>query len=136
MHNRNHGKTEISELQTKFTGYLIESIKKDFFLYCRKKERINKHEQPVDFQDLPPEALSQQHTRQQDDPAMVQAEIAALVAALDRLSDRDRRIFLARVLEERDFGEMGSELGLGYQGVAAAYRRARLKLNKILRRDL
>ena len=59
----------------------------------------------------------------------------ALEEALQQLSQRDRYIFLAHALYQRDFGDLASELGLTYQGAATAYHRARKKIKDALGRN-
>ena len=56
--------------------------------------------------------------------------------ALQQLSQRDRYIFLAHALYQRDFGDLASELGLTYQGAATAYHRARKKIKDTLGRNV
>ena len=60
----------------------------------------------------------------------------ALEEALQKLSQRDRYIFLAHALYQRDFGDLASELGLTYQGAATAYHRARQKIKDTLGRNV
>ena len=60
----------------------------------------------------------------------------ALEEALQKLSQRDRYIFLAHALYQRDFGNLASELGLTYQGAATAYHRARQKIKDTLGRNV
>lgn len=52
--------------------------------------------------------------------------------ALKRLSIRERYIIFARVVDMRGFAEIGTELGLGYQGVAAVYYRAIRKIKEFI----
>ena len=48
--------------------------------------------------------------------------------ALKGISQRERDIFLARVLDEKSFGELADEYGLNYKGAAAMYYRAVRKI--------
>ena len=51
------------------------------------------------------------------------------------MSERERHIFLARVLDEKSFEELANTYGLGYQGVAAVYYRAIRKIRKWMKED-
>ena len=53
-----------------------------------------------------------------------------LLNALEQISERERYVFMARVLDGISFEELGAELGLGYKGVAAVYYRAVSKIRK------
>lgn len=46
------------------------------------------------------------------------------------LTERERYILLAHVLDERNFAALARELGLGYKGTAAIYYRAVQKVRK------
>ena len=59
-------------------------------------------------------------------------ENEVLNATLMSLVERDRYIFTAHALYQRDFEELSAELELGYQGVAAVYYRVRKKIRKAL----
>lgn len=55
-------------------------------------------------------------------------ENTALERMLRQVSPRDRYIFLARLLNECSYEELGARLGLGYQGVASVYHRVLMRL--------
>ena len=64
-------------------------------------------------------------------PALEETE--ELLAAQKSIKDRERYVFLARVLDEKGFGEIAGELGISYKGAAAAiYYRTIEKLRKRL----
>lgn len=65
-------------------------------------------------------------------PESLALDSIALAQALEQLSERDRRIFLAQAMGNHSFEELAAELGLGYKGVAAAYYRAIQKLKQEL----
>lgn len=68
-------------------------------------------------------------------PLLMQLESTTLQNALCQLSERERYVFLSRVLEETGFEELGAELGLGYKGAAAVYYRAAGKIKKLMKGD-
>ena len=63
-------------------------------------------------------------------PLWEKIESGALLYALKQLDERERYVFLARVLDKRPFDVIGVQLGLSYKGAAAVYYRAIRKLKK------
>ena len=63
------------------------------------------------------------------------ADYSELYAALHSIKEKGRRVFLARVLDEKSFDEIAEELGLSYKGAAAIYYRTITKLRKLLGGD-
>ena len=63
-------------------------------------------------------------------PLWENIESGALLYALKQLDERERYVFLARVLDKRPFDVIGVQLGLSYKGAAAVYYRAIRKLKK------
>ena len=57
-----------------------------------------------------------------------------LKTALKSLSDREKKIIVAHILEDKDFAEIGRCLGLTYKGTATAFYRAITKLRETLGR--
>lgn len=126
---RNDGKSESNIVQNRFTAYLIRALtnKKAAVLQCRRK--LERHELSVDFQDYLPWA-SEEITDPASMLALLHFENELLEQAISHLSERDRYILLAQVLEDQSFKELAAKLGLGYKGVAAAYYRAVRKIRK------
>ena len=60
----------------------------------------------------------------------IQHEI--LEDALKQLSVRERYVIFTRVVDMRGFAEIGTEVGLGYQGTAAVYYRAIRKIKEFI----
>lgn len=52
---------------------------------------------------------------------LAQVENQRLLRTLVGLTDRERYILFTHVLDEREFGDLSAELGLGHKGVAAVY---------------
>ena len=63
-------------------------------------------------------------------PLWENIESGALLYALKQIDERERYVFLARVLDKRPFDVIGVQLGLSYKGAAAVYYRAIRKLKK------
>lgn len=65
-----------------------------------------------------------------DIPLYMRLQNEKLLFALSQLTERERYVYFSRTLDERDFEELGAELGLSYKGVAAIYYRAIQKIKK------
>lgn len=134
MWQKNDGTGEANILQNQFTAYLVTALHRQKVDYLRRRTRLIQHEFSVDFQ----EEWSEFQTASEIEiqlPIQMQLENIALGAALERLKERDRYIFFARVVDERSFEELAEELGMGYKGVAAAYYRVIQKIKEEMRGD-
>jgi len=60
-------------------------------------------------------------------------ETAALSRVLVQLKERDKYIFFARILDERDFDALAAELGMSRKDAAAAYYQVIAKIKRELR---
>lgn len=129
---RNEGQEQDEILQNRFTGYLYSAVRRRRAQYIDEKIKEELASSLIDeividsnF-DLEEEALKSLpfHMRIQNDK---------LLSALSQLSDRERYVYLSRILDERDFEGLGTELGLSYKGVAAIYYRAVKKIKKMMK---
>lgn len=128
MNFRNNGKGEDNILQNKFTKYLIISIHRKKTAFMQQRDKIIVHEQ---FLDSWERASLNIHEDMSDRSDLL--ENMDFIQALESISERDRYIFFAHVLDDRGFAELGSELGLGYKGAAAAYYRTIKKIKEGMR---
>lgn len=128
MNFRNNGKGEDNILQNKFTKYLIISIHRKKTAFMQQRDKIIVHEQLLDSWER---ASLNIHEDMSDRSDLL--ENMDFIQALESISERDRYIFFAHVLDERGFAELGSELGLGYKGAAAAYYRTIKKIKEGMR---
>lgn len=71
----------------------------------------------------------------QSDFTLHLAENDALQWALRAIKKCERYILLARVIDEKDFAQIGAEVGLSYKGAAAVYYRTIAKLRKLIGED-
>lgn len=125
MIKRNNGSTEQEKLQNRFTALVTVSISRARINYL-KKESARAHriyEMEDDKFALIPD---------NDDFVSKLCDSDALSFALKQLEDRERYVLIARVLQERSFEDIASELGLQYKGVAAIYYRTTAKLRNTL----
>lgn len=128
MWQKNIGKSEAEILQNQFTAYLATAVQHRRNDYLEQVGRCRE-------ESMPEEMIAELGGSMEQDvmgelPLMMQLEDNALFYALRFLSEKERRVFLARVLDEKGFDVLAVELGLGYKGVAAVYYRAVKKLEK------
>lgn len=127
MWQKNDGHNETDKLQNRFTAYISVAIKRRRNAYImqavRQQQLESLTENPVstgDY-DILEDILGEL-------PLLMQLENDKLLRALKELDERERQIFLARVLDEKSFEELEDAVGLGYKGVAAVYYRALRKI--------
>ena len=134
MWQKNEGHNEADILQNQFTAYISVAIQRRRTMYIL--QAIHKQEVEVLIDD--PVAGSSYDIFEDiisELPLLMQFENDRLIYALKKLSERERHIFLARVLDEKSFEELANTYGLGYQGVAAVYYRAIRKIRKWMKED-
>lgn len=134
MSMRNDGSDPINAIQNRFTAYLITAAKRKKYQYIQKKIRQSACEVSIDdafSSDLWPEEVDMLAGL----PPLAQMENQRLLQVLIGLTDRERYVLLAHILDERQFDELAKELGLGYKGVTAVYYRALQKVQKEMRGD-
>ena len=124
MFKRNDGKG-VNALQNRFTALLKTALRNRKIDYITEQgKRYGKEFPLVDYVGLAG-----------DEYDFIQAIIDydVLKTALKSLSDREKKIIVAHILEDKDFAEIGS-LGLTYKGTATAFYRAITKLRETLGR--
>lgn len=132
MWKRNDGSDPVNAVQNRFTAYLARAVKCQRGLYIKKRDRkdsMEKHIDPMEHAYLWPEEMDMLAGL----PPLAQMENQRLLCAVMGLTERERYILLAHVLDERNFSELSAELGLGYKSVAAVYYRTVQKIQKELR---
>lgn len=136
MYTKNNGSGENNVIQNRFTAYLLTAIHRKKATYLGACSKRREMELPTDPDDIV-SVLDAMVNSAGDAPSPFPLfENDALEEALQKLSQRDRYIFLAHALYQRDFGNLASELGLTYQGAATAYHRARQKIKDTLGRNV
>ena len=124
MFKKNNGSNEHDILQNQFTSYLSLAISNARIDFIRAKIARLKHEQVTDQYEI----LLTQEVMEVE--AIFENE--ALTQAIKDIKEKERHVFLARVLEDKKFKEIAEELGMGEKGVAAIYYRTVKKLRDIL----
>ena len=111
-------------VQNRFTAYLKNAVHNKRIDYLYKKNNPSQFELSIDD-------LEQLPTDQLDFTSRI-AEYDTLQWALRLIKERERYILLARVIDEKDFDEIGAEIGLTYKGTAAKYYRTLAKLRNLI----
>ena len=127
MRYRNNGQIE-EELQIRFTGYLIQAVRRTQRDYLRALCKYGENEILTEVFCAVSQTLEQEVMERL--PLWENIESGALLYALKQIDERERYVFLARVLDKRPFDVIGVQLGLSYKGAAAVYYRAIRKLKK------
>ena len=124
MFKKNTGSNEHDILQNQFTSYLSFAVSNARIDFIRAKIARLKREQATDQYEL----LITQEVFEME----VFFENEALTQAIKDIREKERYVFLARVLDDKKFKEIAEELGMGEKGVAAIYYRTVKKLRDIL----
>ena len=127
MWQRNNGQAR-EELQIRFTGYLIQAVRRTQRDYLRALCKYGENEILTEVFCAVSQTLEQEVMERL--PLWENIESGALLYALKQLDERERYEFLAHVLDKRPFDVIGVQLGLSYKGAAAVYYRAIRKLKK------
>lgn len=124
MFKKNAGSNEHDILQNQFTSYLSFAVSNARIDFIRAKIARLKREQVTDQYEI----LLTQEVMEVE--AIFENE--ALTQAIKDIKEKERHVFLARVLDDKKFKEIAEELGMGEKGVAAIYYRTVKKLRDIL----
>lgn len=129
MRKRNDGTDEVNAVQNRFTAYLVKAVQRQKYQYLKKLFQHQGQESSIDPTENP-ELWPEEVDMLAGLPPLAQIENQRLLYALVNLTERERYILLAHILDERDFTALAGELGLGYKGAAALYYRAVQKVRK------
>ena len=124
MFKKNTGSNEQDILQNQFTSYLSFAVSNARIDFIRAKIARLKREQVTDQYEI----LLTQEVMEVE--AIFENE--ALTQAIKDIREKERHVFLAKVLDDKKFKEIAEELGMGEKGVAAIYYRTVKKLRDIL----
>ena len=121
MFNKNDGSNEHDILQNQFTSFLSFAISNARIDYIRAK--IKREQITEQF-----EILFAEETFQIEDFM----ENESVSQAIRRIHEKERYVFLSRVVEEKKFKEIAHALNMSEKGVAAIYYRTVKKLRDML----
>lgn len=131
---KNNG--ENSYLQNMFTAYVAKAVRNRRRDILRARMKRQENEMYVDVQEffrVYEDKLGVSGKKSENEAVSfeeIDFQNEALERAIWNLSDRDRHVLFARILEERSYEELSEELGIAYKGVAAVYIRAIKKIRK------
>lgn len=129
MWHKNNGKSETEIMQNRFTAYLATAVQRRRNDYIQQLDRRRQIESLTeDFLFMPECSIEQDMFLGL--PILMQLEDSVLLQALKELSERERYIFLARVLDGKSFETLAEETELGYKGVTAVYYRIAQKIRR------
>lgn len=135
---RNDGKGESNVIQNQFTAYLVSALRRKKRDVLQVWMRVSENEFSVDFQDYlldtPNEPIFPEPIQEitSETYHKIDFENTALEQEIRNLSDLDRFVFLARVLDDRDFEDLAKELGASCSAVIARYYRIIRRIRKAL----
>lgn len=104
MWRRNDGKGEPNVLQNRFTRYLMTAVKRQKVSYIRRRQ-LTGIERPLEMQEnqlllqTEPDVL-------ENLPLLQKLEDQRLQSAIKEMKEKERYIFLERVLSDRSFAEI------------------------------
>ena len=127
MYKKNEGISENDKLQNRFSSYVSTSIHRERILYIKRKVRRLEFEVVLDEIHL-----GIADSTNFSDPF---CENDSLTYALQKLSAKERHIFLTHVLDEKSFVQIADEMGMKWKSVATVYYRTVTKLKEILKGD-
>lgn len=119
------------DVQNRFTAYLQIALKRKKRDYQRKQARIKGREFLTDFQDT---EYPDYHVSDMPDWPKY-TENSMLLDALSSLTERERCVLFARILDGIRYDELPSSLSLRYSAAASVYRRAIQKLKKAMKEE-
>lgn len=130
----NKGQTELEILQNRFTSYISTAIQRRRNDYIRQALRYRQTEVEAE------RIFREQSTAAEFDiwgelPLLMCIENNQLLCALKAITEREREIFFARVLDGKSFEELAVKFGLGYKGVTAVYYRAIKKIRERMEKN-
>ena len=124
MFNKNDGSNEHDILQNQFTSFLSFAVSNARTDYIRAKiKRLQREQITEQF-----EILFAEETFQIEDFM----ENESVSQAIRRIHEKERYVFLSRVVEEKKFKEIAAALNMSEKGVAAIYYRTVKKLRDML----
>ena len=134
MWRRNEGRSETDTLQNRFTSYVATAVRRRRRDYILKLSERQMAEAGLNYE-MEDTAYNQDAQMFSELPLMLQLESDALLYALKGLTERERHIFLAHVLDEKDFEVLAAEYGMQYKGITTAYyriiKKIRLKMKEV-----
>lgn len=131
MWQRNKGQEESEILQNRFTAYLVTAVNRRKVTYINQRNKQLQRECLMENDDWKLELTSGQGVFDEL-PLLMNLENDSLFYALKHLNEKERYVFLERVLNEVSFEALAAMLGLSYKGTTTIYYRAIQKMKKYM----
>lgn len=108
--------------QNQFSAYLKKAVRFRRIRYLTNRSRITSNEL----------LLTESELALPDKTDIIQeiADYESMQQAIKSIKEKERRIVLARIVEEKDFDEIAKELGMTYKAVTSLYYRVLKKLRQ------
>lgn len=132
MWQRNNGQEETEKIQNRFTAYLVTAVRRKRAAYMNQKNKLIQMEYLSENESWHYQADISSDIFEEL-PLLAHLKNDRLFYALKYLNDRERYVFLERVLSETSFEELAAEMGLSYKGVAAIYYRTVKKMKELMK---
>lgn len=124
MFNRNNGSNEHNILQNQFTAYLKKAVHNRRLRYLTNESKKQNNETSL----VDVEVFLFDYT----DFMQELADYEAMQQALRSIKEKERRVILARIVEEKSFDEIADELDMTYKAVTCLYYRVLKKLKQYM----
>ena len=124
MFNRNNGTDEQEILKNQFTAYVKRAIRNKRIRYLSRMQKIESTECSVNE--------LEHYVFDPNDNIQTDLEMETIRQAMEMIRGKERRIILARIIEEKSVGEIANEMGISYRAVTSLYYRGMKKLRDIL----
>ena len=108
--------------QNQFTAYLKKAVHFRRIRYLTNYSRIISNEVSITENEFA--------MLDKTDIAQEIADYEAMQQAMKSIKEKERRIVLARIIEEKDFDKIAKELGMTYKAVTCLYYRVLKKLRQ------
>ena len=120
----NNGVDEQEILQNQFTAYVKRAIRNKRIRYLSHIQKVVKNE--CSLTELEPYIFDP------CDNMQAALEMETIRCAMGLIHEKERRIIMARVVEEKSVVEIAKEMGISYRAVTSLYYRGMKKLRDIL----
>ncbi|MCM1296620.1 MAG: sigma-70 family RNA polymerase sigma factor [Muribaculaceae bacterium] len=127
MQQKEQNNNAVSFVQNQFTAYLVQAVYHTRCSYLRRQVRYQYMKSLMETAESDAAAV---HPFEFENalPIWMQLENNNLLFALKSLDERERNIFLSRVLNDKSFDMLAEKYGISYKAVAAVYYRALRKI--------
>lgn len=116
-------------VKAQFTAYLVMAVRRQRKDYLKRLYHRTQYE--VELEAMTGKAEpSEEMDLHSGLPLEEQLDNEQLLQGLKSMKERENYVFLAHTMEDKTFGELAHELGIGYKAVAAIYYRAAKKIQK------